>query len=116
MASRDEPLLAALRMCLGFGSIHRQPPRRQHWQPTSRLAVNSLRAHEAATIPFCERYLPATAKRSQFEAWRDALRAHDAAHPHRFGKGPSLCAEPDCGQPVRGRGLCRKHYYRATGY
>ncbi len=34
----------------------------------------------------------------------------------RLGKGPSGCSEFGCDRPVRGRRLCRSHYYRATGY
>lgn len=117
MASRDRALLVALRSHLGFGSLRDAPGSRSKWLPTSTLTVNSRRAHFEATIPFGERYLPAwSAKRRQFEGWRDALIEHDTLHPTRWGKGPSICDMPDCERPVRGRGLCRRHYYRATGY
>jgi hypothetical protein len=116
MASRDEHLLRTLRELLGFGSIHRRAPAKEHGEESSTLMVNSLKAHQAAVIPFCERYLPPTAKRTQFETWRAALTAYDRCHPHRHGKGPSTCSVDDCPMPVRGRGLCRKHYYLATGY
>lgn len=101
---------------LGFGSICERPPGRLGWQPTSTLMVNSIRAHHAATIPFAEQYLLPSAKRRQFEAWRDALSAYERLHPSKWGKGRSICSEAGCDRPVRGRGLCRSHYYRATGY
>jgi len=116
MARRDRHLLVALHTCLGVGSLRDTPRRKGHWQPTSALRVGSLRAHHAATIPFFERYLPRTAKNEQFTAWRAMLHAHERAHPNRWGKGPAACSVLDCDRPVRGRGLCRIHYYRATGY
>lgn len=116
VATRDRPMLETLRGFLGVGSIFDRAPRRASWQPTSTLCVNSVRAHHAATIPFAEQFLLPSAKRRQFEAWRDALAAYEVEHPVKWGKGPSPCGEPSCNQPVRGRGLCRSHYYRATGY
>ena len=116
VASRDRPMLDALREYLGFGSIRTAPPLREHWQPQCVYSVNSRRAHFSATIPFMERYLLPSAKRVQYERWRDALIEHEHAHPSKYGKGPSPCSEPGCDKPVRGRGLCRSHYYRATGY
>jgi hypothetical protein len=44
------------------------------------------------------------------------LYSYDALRPSRHGKAPSSCSVDGCGRPVRGRGLCRSHYYRATGY
>ena len=116
VATRDRRMLDALREYLGFGSIRDTPAERAHWHPRSTYTVNSRRAHFLATIPFMERYLLPSAKRGQYERWRDALIVHEEAHPSKFGKGPSPCSEPDCSKPVRGRGLCRSHYYRATGY
>jgi hypothetical protein len=116
VATRDRRMLEALRASLGFGSICDKPPERAHWQPLSDYTVNSRRAHFAATIPFMECYLLPCAKRVQYERWRDALIEHEVAHPSKYGKGPSPCSEPGCDKPVRGRGLCRSHYYRATGY
>ncbi len=116
MARRDRPLLAALQQALGVGSLRDRPPRKLHWQPTSTFIVGSLRAHHTATIPFFERYLPRTAKYEQFTSWRQRMDEHERAHPNRWGKGPSRCAIAACNLPVRGRGLCRVHYYRATGY
>ncbi|HET7487610.1 MAG TPA: LAGLIDADG family homing endonuclease [Acidimicrobiales bacterium] len=116
VASRDRPLPEALRDFLGYGSILAQPSRRPGWQPTSAFSVKSLRAHRAATIPFAEQYLLPCAKRRQFEAWRDAMNAHELEHPSRWGKGASPCSIPGCERPVRGRRLCRSHYYRETGY
>ena len=116
MATRDRPVLDALRNFLGAGSIHDEQPRRAHWQPMSSFQINSRRGHHAATIPFAEAFLLPCHKRDQFDAWRDAFLANEAAHPSRFGMGRSICSVDDCPHPVRGRGLCRKHYYRATGW
>jgi len=109
-------MLEALRRALGFGSIRTAPPQREHWLPRAVYAVNSRRAHFAATIPFMDQYLLPSAKRVQYERWRDALIEHELAHPSKFGKGPRPCSKPGCDKPVRGRGLCRSHYYRETGY
>jgi hypothetical protein len=116
MARRDLPLLEALRAFLGYGAIQHYRRGRNHWQPTSALRINSIWAHRNATIPFAEAFLLPCEKRRQFEAWRDQLVAYDLAHPNRYGKGPSTCSMPGCEKPVRGRMLCRSHYYRATGY
>ena len=72
--------------------------------------------HREATIAFAERYLLPSAKRDQFEQWRAEMDEYLQAHPSRWGLGPSRCSQPGCEKPVRGRGLCRAHYYRATGY
>jgi LAGLIDADG endonuclease len=116
VATRDLPLLMQLRALLGFGSIHTVRPRQPHHQPLSTLTVASLRAHHAATIPFAETFLPACAKRVQFEQWEAALRSYESLRPTWVGRGRSRCSEPGCDGFVRGRGLCRSHYYRATGY
>jgi len=116
MATRDRPVLEALRSFLGYGSIGDRPARRANWQPMSTFSIASLRAHRAATIPFAERFLLPCAKKAQFERWRDALISYEAMRPSRYGMGRSPCSAPGCDKPVRGRRLCRSHYYRATGY
>jgi hypothetical protein len=116
VAARDREIINAIRQTLGFGSIRAIPPRKAGHLDEVGLVVSSRRAHFAATIPFLDTYLLPCAKRRQFEAWRDSLIEHDRAHPSRFGKGPSPCSIEGCDKPVRGRGLCRSHYYRATGY
>lgn len=117
VASRDRALLDHLRAFLGEGSICDSPPRKPGWQPTTQLRIASIVAHRRATIPFAETYLlPACAKRQQFERWRDELDSWVRVHPSRYGLGPRPCSVQGCERPVRGRGLCRRHYYRATGY
>lgn len=116
VAERDRALLEELRSYLDFGSIHTRPPGKPHHLPQAVFTVASLRAHRAVTIPFADAHLLQCAKRQQFERWREALEAFDAAHPSRFGRGRSTCSEPNCDDYVRGRGFCRRHYYRVTGY
>ena len=115
VARRDLALLEALRRHLG-GSICLRPPKKEHHQPLATHAVSSHKAHRERTIPFMDRYLLPCAKRRQFEAWKQALRSYEELHPTRWGRGLSTCSEVGCEDPVRGRGLCRRHYYRATGY
>jgi hypothetical protein len=115
MARRDRALLEQLRDRLGCGSIYDAPPQRDGWQPTSTLTISSRKAHVAATVPFMDEFLLApTHKRVQYNEWRQTLFADEIEHPRREGR--STCSEHDCERPVRGRGLCRSHYYRATGY
>jgi hypothetical protein len=116
MASWDRDLLVGLGHFLGVGNVSDRPPRRPGWQPSSTFTVSSLQAIRQAVIPFCNRFLLASAKRTQFDLWVQALNSYQSYHPGRYGMGPSPCSEPGCDKPVRGRGLCRKHYYRATGY
>jgi hypothetical protein len=116
MARRDLRLLEALRSFLGYGAIQHYKRDQEHWQPISTLRIHSIWAHRKATIPFAEAFLLPCEKRRQYEGWRDRLFAYDLAHPNRYRKGPSPCSVPGCNKPVRGRMLCRSHYYRATGY
>jgi hypothetical protein len=116
LATRDRPMLEALRAFLGFGCINDRLPARAHWQPESVFTIASQKAHRAATIPFADEFLLPSAKRTQFERWRSALVAYENERPTRYGKGRSPCSVPGCDKPVRGRMLCRSHYYRATGY
>jgi hypothetical protein len=69
-----------------------------------------------ATILFVDAHLLPCAKRRQFDQWRRDLDEYERRHPNRFGTGPSPCSVAGCDKPVRGRGLCRSHYDRATGY
>jgi hypothetical protein len=116
MASRDRPLLDAMHELFGVGSVRDQAAANERWLPTTTYSVSSRLAHRAVTIPFFEEHLLPCAKRRQFDRWRAELEAYDRRYPTRIGLGPSTCSEPGCDMPVRGRGLCRSHYYRATGY
>jgi hypothetical protein len=115
LASRDRQLLEALRAFLGVGSIGDVASRKPTWQPTSAYAVTSLRAATNVVVPFADRYLLPSAKRNQFESWRGELAAYVAAHPE-VTRARSICSVDGCDKYVRGRGLCRSHYYQATGY
>jgi hypothetical protein len=114
MATWDRRLLQALRTFLGCGSIVERPPSRAHWQPTATFSVSSRRAHERAVVPFAQEFLLPCAKRTQFDQWHAELLEYEQQHPRRTGR--STCRVAGCSGLVRGRGLCRHHYYRATGY
>jgi hypothetical protein len=116
VAHRDQLVLENLRATLGVGSLRVLKARNPKHLEQVVFTVNSLRAHQTATVPFFNDFLPVSEKRRQFEIWRDAMIWWDAVRPSRYGKGPSPCSEPGCDRPVRGRGLCRIHYYRETGY
>jgi hypothetical protein len=118
MAQRDRALLELLRSFLAVGSLRNSAPPRPHWQPTRTFSITSCADHRSATIPFAECYLLPSAKREQFEAWKAAMTDYEVARrtKTRWGQGPSPCAVDGCDRPVRGRGLCRSHYYRATGW
>ncbi len=116
VARRDRRLLEALQQTLACGSIHEKQPARAGWQPTSVFTVSGIRSHRERVIPFMDRHLLGGHKRHQFELWVRAMDAHELAHPTRWGKGPSTCNIAGCDRAVRGRGLCRSHYYRETGH
>lgn len=114
MARRDEALVLQLHRFLGVGSIgHRSRPNQL---PTVRLRIASIRAHRRALIPFADRYLIAGVKRTQYPQWRAAPEEHLVERPYRWGEGRATCSVDGCVRPVRGQGLCRTHYYRATGH
>lgn len=116
VATRDRALLEALRERLGAGSIHDTAPGQPHWQPQSTLTIHSLRAHRIATVPFMDRYLIAGAKRRQYLAWKQEMVDYMARHAIRAGGQPLRCSVEGCDRPLRGRRLCRRHYYRETGW
>jgi hypothetical protein len=116
VAARDRPMLEALQMYLGCGSIRDMPAPKAHHQPQSGFEIVDCKLHHQAVIPFAEQFLLPCHKRTQFERWRDALYEYERRRPSQYGRGRSTCSVPGCERPVRGRGLCRSHYYRATGY
>ncbi len=116
MADRDLPMLDALRHFTGVGSILRRGPQRPGWQPTATHSVGGRRGIREAVIPFFATFLIASAKRRHYERWRDRFHQYESLFPSKWGVGPSPCAITGCDAPVRGRGLCRVHYYRETGY
>jgi hypothetical protein len=116
MADRDEAILEALRRSIGVGSISHEPPRHLNCQPTATYSVSGRKGLREALIPFCDRYLLTSHKRTQYLRWREQFTAYEERFPSNWGAGPSPCSVPGCDKPVRGRGLCRAHYYRETGY
>jgi hypothetical protein len=116
VASRDRTLLEVLAMFLGAGGITDRGAARAGWQPMSTFAVSARVRHRLATIPFAEAFLPMSAKREQFLGWRSSPDDYERLHPSTWGQGRSTCSVEGCLEPVRGQSVCRKHYYRLTGY
>lgn len=116
VAARDREILQALRDVIGYGSLYDRDRKKPPWLPTSVFSVNSIKAHLLGTIPFAERYLLACAKRDQFVRWREQLDRYVDRYNIRSGRGRSPCSIDGCDRVVRGRGLCRRHYYRVTGW
>jgi hypothetical protein len=116
MADRDRAVVVRLRDAIGAGSIARQVPQRRGWQPTVTLSVSGRKSLREQAIPFFDEHLVAGDKRRQYLDWRRAFTEYEAHFPSSWGAGPSPCARPGCDRPVRGRGLCRAHYYEETGY
>ena len=117
MALVDASLVHALHSFLGgAGTVRTRSPRRPGWQPEVCLTVASERLHRSVTIPFADRYLAPCHKRAQFDRWRRELEAYRARRIALLGEGRSRCVISGCERWVRGRGLCRSHYYEATGW
>ena len=116
MADRDLAAVTALRDFIAVGSVMHRPPQRPNWLPTVTLSVTGRRGIRDSLIPFCDAYLIAGHKRAQYLRWREQFHDYETRFPSNWGAGPSPCAVAGCDRPVRGRGLCRAHYYEATGY
>jgi hypothetical protein len=116
MADREVDALRDLHGVLGVGAISFQAARRATWQPTATYSVHSRRAIRTSLIPFCDEHLLWSFKRQQYLHWRERFITYESRFPSNWGAGPSPCSIPGCDKPVRGRGLCRAHYYRETGY
>jgi len=117
LAAVDRPLIEALHQLLGCaGSVRERAPRRPGWQPETCLTIASERSHLDHTIPFAERFLDDCHKRTQFEAWRDELLSYRHRRDVLRPPGRAHCRIVGCEDLVRGRGLCRRHYYEATGW
>jgi hypothetical protein len=113
VATRDRALLDDLQGFLGAGSVLDRRPRDERWQPISSFVIAGLETHLRVTLPFGELFLLPGAKRTQFESWSERLLAYAAT---RRPRQRSVCSVAGCSAFVRGRGLCRSHYHRATGY
>lgn len=116
MASRDRPLLVRLQRFLGTGTLSELPPRHDRWLGSTELRIVSIKGHYAATMPFADKFLIAGQKRDQYLAWKDDLITYERAVASLQRKGRSTCSRDGCELPVRGRGVCRRHYYELTGY
>jgi LAGLIDADG endonuclease len=116
VASRDRPVLEALQQFLGCGNIRDQPSKNERWLPESTLEVVAIKDHLTATIPFAEEFLLPCQKRTQFEVWRDQFLTYERDRPQPYPKPRSVCRIAGCTGLVRGRMLCRRHYYLETGY
>jgi hypothetical protein len=113
VAARDAQILETLRDFLGAGSITHSAPRREGWQPEAALEVTGRRQNLERTVPFMLRWLPESHKREQFATWHALLVESVEKRPFRTA---GRCSVTGCERPIRGRGLCRHHYYRVTGY
>ena len=117
IAQHDLHLLHALRSLLSdTGYIAAITQKNRRWLPLATYKATSRIGIRDHVIPFFDQYLLASAKREQFDRWRGDFERYEREHPTQWGRGPSACSQPGCNKPVRGRGLCRSHYYRATGY
>lgn len=117
LAEPDLPLVEALQAMLGgAGTIRLREPRRPGWQREACLTVAAERLHLARTIPFAEQFLPPCHKRAQFERWRDELSAYRQRREQVAPAGRGRCSVEGCDDWIRGQGLCRRHYYQATGW
>jgi len=104
-------------MCVSFaeyldcGTICDAPRRKPHYDDESTFAVQSIRDHLRATIPFMDAHLPPSYKRKQYLAWRARL----LDYWEYRGKRVRRCTVPGCDAPRRAHELCRHHLYEHYG-
>jgi hypothetical protein len=85
VATRDRPLLEALRVALGnLGSVTDLTLRNPRWQPLSSHRVTSRTAIRRCVLPFFDEFLLPSAKRDQFDAWRARFEQYERDHPSRW--------------------------------
>lgn len=80
LGAADTDTLVLIQGVLGVGSINRYDRRQPHYDDEVVYSVMSRRDLIAVVVPFMDRWLPASYKREQFEAWRATLLAGTKEH------------------------------------
>lgn len=75
LGALDAELCASLRTFFGVGHTYHYPRRQPHHDDVVIFTVQARRELLEVVVPFMDRYLPPSAKRQQYRAWRHGLRA-----------------------------------------
>jgi hypothetical protein len=97
-----------LRAFLGVGSVVSSPRHKPHHDDEVCYTVQRTRDLAEVIVPFMDAHLPASYKRTQYEAWRAAV-----VDQWRARGANRSCTVDGCDEPRRAMGLCRAHYYVA---
>ena len=111
LAAVDAATCDLLLNFFGVGHIFSTPRRQAHYDDEVTYQVRAFRDLVDVIVPFMDEHLPPSYRRKQYEAWK----AHLLDYWEHRAKRVRPCAEPDCDDPRRAKGLCRHHYYLAYG-
>lgn len=109
LGAADAGMCETLHTFFGVGNVTVSPRRKEHYDDEVTFAVRSIRDLAEVIVPFMDEHLPASYKRTQYEAWRSRLFDY---WEHR-AKRVRPCSVDGCDTPRRAHGLCRHHLYVA---
>jgi hypothetical protein len=110
LGADDAPMCQFLLGHFGVGAIYRSPRRQEHFQDEVVYRVQRLDDLVHVVVPFLDRWLAPSYKRTQYDSWRAALLRHHASRRRRLP-----CSTAGCDTPSRAKGLCRRCYYLKFG-
>ncbi len=112
LGATDGDTCELLHEFFGVGAVRRYGRRKAHYDDEVTFSVRAVPELLSVIVPFMDEHLPASYKRTQYEAWRSRLFDY---WEHR-AKRVRPCRVEGCDTPRRAHGLCRHHLYEQRRY